>query len=225
MVSVYGVQPDAIQEALGDHGYLIRRRRMWIEVSAPRRGSASAMDATAVFGVCVARFGRDRVASGSMDPATCVVSECRAGGLTIATVESCTGGLLGAEITSVPGSSQVYWGGAITYANEAKTRLLEVPQPIIDAYGAVSEEVVRRMAEGARHRWGVDLAVAVSGVAGPSGGTVAKPVGTVWISVAAAAATVADTYRFTGDRQAVRERAVVEALLLMRSACRRSGSG
>jgi nicotinamide-nucleotide amidase len=104
-------------------------------------------------------------------------------GLTLASAESCTGGMLGALVTSVAGSSRWYLGGAVTYANQEKVRQLGVSPATIEAHGAVSEECVREMARGVRERSGASVAVAVSGIAGPDGGTPDKPVGTVWIAV------------------------------------------
>jgi nicotinamide-nucleotide amidase len=105
-------------------------------------------------------------------------------GRTIATAESCTGGMIGELLTAMPGSSKVFKGGAIVYSNDEKERQLGVENATLVAHGAVSEEVVREMAAGARTRFGVDIAVAVSGVAGPDGGTPEKPVGTVWLAIA-----------------------------------------
>lgn len=105
-------------------------------------------------------------------------------GTTIATAESCTGGMIGELLTNMAGSSRAFKGGAIVYSNEEKVRQLGVAQATLDAHGAVSEETVREMAASARERFGVDLAVAVSGVAGPDGGTPDKPVGTVWLALA-----------------------------------------
>lgn len=104
-------------------------------------------------------------------------------GLTLASAESCTGGMLGALVTAVPGSSRWFLGGAVTYSNPEKVRQLGVAQATLDAHGAVSEECVREMARGIRQRSGASVAVAVSGIAGPDGGTEEKPVGTVWIAV------------------------------------------
>ncbi len=106
------------------------------------------------------------------------------GGKTIATAESCTGGMIGELLTNMAGSSRAFKGGAIVYSNEEKVRQLGVAQGTLDAHGAVSEETVIEMARGARERFGVDIAVSVSGVAGPDGGTVDKPVGTVWLGIA-----------------------------------------
>jgi nicotinamide-nucleotide amidase len=112
-----------------------------------------------------------------------VCAELREAGLTVATAESCTGGLVGEILTRHGGSSIYYMGGAITYSNDEKVRQLGVRRETLDRVGAVSEDVVREMVAGAIDRFGVDLAIAVSGIAGPDGGTPEKPVGTVWIAV------------------------------------------
>ena len=121
-------------------------------------------------------------------------------GLTIGTAESCTGGLLGALLTEIPGSSKYVRGGIIAYANDVKTQELGVAPSTIEQHGAVSEACVREMAEGARDRLKVDLAVAISGVAGPDGGTPEKPVGTTWIALAAPHVTVTKKVSFPGAR-------------------------
>jgi nicotinamide-nucleotide amidase len=140
-------------------------------------------------------------------------------GKTVATAESCTGGMIGEMLTRRPGSSRSFLGGAIVYANAEKVRQLGVREATLAAHGAVSEPVVREMAEGARARFGTDLAVAVSGVAGPDGGTPEKPVGTVWFCAAARAGTAADIIaeeqHFDGDREFVRSRSVLHALRLI----------
>jgi len=140
----------------------------------------------------------------------------RAKGLTLATAESCTGGLVAAAITAVPGSSAVLDRGFVTYSNAAKTELLGVPAGLIDSVGAVSEAVARRMAQGAKQRAGVDLAVSVTGVAGPDGGSPQKPVGTVWFGLATADGQVFTHHRlFPGDRQAIRAASTLFALQLL----------
>ena len=105
-------------------------------------------------------------------------------GMTIATAESCTGGLIGAAITAIPGSSKPFKGGVIAYDNSIKSKLLGVPTGMIHEYGAVSREVARAMAIGAVHALNVDLVISVTGIAGPGGGTTEKPVGTVWMGLA-----------------------------------------
>lgn len=136
--------------------------------------------------------------------------------LTIATAESCTGGLVAAALTSVPGSSDAVYGGFVTYANAAKTAMIGVPADMIEAHGAVSPEVARAMAEGGRARAGVDMAVAITGIAGPGGGSDRKPVGLVYIAAATATHTEVRENRF-GDlgRDTVRARSVEAALRLV----------
>ena len=133
-------------------------------------------------------------------------------GLVCATAESCTGGLIGAALTSVSGSSEWYVGGVISYANSVKIGLLGVPEEDITAFGAVSEPVVRAMALGACRATGADAACSVSGVAGPGGGTPEKPVGTVWIGWCLHGQTRARRFQFSGDRASIREQAAQEAL-------------
>lgn len=134
-------------------------------------------------------------------------------GWRLATAESCTGGLLAAACTSVAGSSDWFERGFVTYSNAAKTELLGVPAALIAAHGAVSAEVAAAMADGARRHAPVELALAVTGVAGPGGGSADKPVGTVWLGLAAAGrATATLKLQLAGDRAAVRGQAVRQAL-------------
>jgi nicotinamide-nucleotide amidase len=134
-------------------------------------------------------------------------------GWRLTTAESCTGGLVAAAITSVPGSSGWFDEGFVTYGNAAKASRLGVAQGVLAAHGAVSEASARAMAEGALRATEADLAVAVTGVAGPGGGTPDKPVGLVWLAWAKRdAATRAASYRFAGDRAEVRSASVVAAL-------------
>jgi PncC family amidohydrolase len=130
--------------------------------------------------------------------------------------ESCTGGLVGARLTAVAGASAVFAGGVIAYDDRVKVRELGVPPELIGAHGAVSEPVVRAMVEGARRRFQVGAAIAVSGIAGPDGGSPDKPVGTVWLSAAGGERERTVQIRFPGDRQEVRTRAAQAALDLMR---------
>jgi nicotinamide-nucleotide amidase len=135
---------------------------------------------------------------------------------TVATAESCTGGLVAKMLTDVPGSSRYVRQGWVTYSNESKTESLGVSAATIQQHGAVSEQVVGAMAEGARTRARADYALAISGVAGPDGGTPAKPVGTVCIALAHAHGTVARTFNFPGDREWVRDRSAKMALTMLR---------
>lgn len=137
-------------------------------------------------------------------------------GQMIVTAESCTGGLIAAALTDVPGSSEAVHGGFITYANGAKSAMIGVPLELIRAHGAVSDQVARAMAAGALKATGVAIAVAVTGIAGPGGGTEGKPVGLVYFACATADGTTSRVERF-GDigRQEVREASVVAALDLV----------
>ncbi len=133
-------------------------------------------------------------------------------GWRLGVAESCTGGWIAKVLTDVAGSSQWFEGGVVSYSNAAKSELLGVSKAVLAAHGAVSEEVVRAMAEGARTRFGADAAIAVSGVAGPGGGTADKPVGTVHFAWAVAGEITAARRIFAGDREAVRRQTVALAL-------------
>jgi nicotinamide-nucleotide amidase len=145
-----------------------------------------------------------------------VLALARARGLTIATAESCTGGLVAARLTRVPGSSESFLGGVVAYADPVKTAELDVPEALLAEHGAVSAEVAEAMAEGARRRLGADVAVAVTGVAGPGGGTAEKPVGLVHLHVSGPDGSQARTLDVPGEREQVRARATVTALHVMR---------
>ena len=148
----------------------------------------------------------------------------RSAGLKIATAESCTGGLIAAACTTIAGSSDWFERGFVTYSNEAKNEMLGVPPALIAAHGAVSEAVARAMAEGAIARSRAQLAVAVTGVAGPSGGSPGKPVGTVWLAWARAGqATRSELLKLDGDRRAIREQTVQQALRRLLDAAARAG--
>jgi nicotinamide-nucleotide amidase len=160
--------------------------------------------------------GGDHVyGEGDADLAAIVLEHARIGGLSLGVAESCTGGLVGGRLTDVPGSSDVFVGGVICYSNRLKTELLDVPARLITEHGAVSEEVARAMAEGTHARLGVDLAVSVTGIAGPTGGTEEKPVGTVWFAVASNGRLDSKRVIFFGSRREVRERAAQTALFLL----------
>lgn len=137
---------------------------------------------------------------------------CLGRGLTVATAESCTGGLVAATITEVPGSTGYFAGGVVSYANSAKEALLGVPEATLAAHGAVSAQVAMAMVAGARARFGTHLAVAITGVAGPDGGTDAKPVGLTYVGIADARGTDVRRFTFAGDRAGNREAAAREAL-------------
>ena len=146
-----------------------------------------------------------------------LLDACRKRGWTLATAESCTGGMVAAALTEIAGSSDVVERGFVTYSNAAKSELLGVPAALITAEGAVSEAVARAMAEGARLAARVDLGCAITGVAGPGGGTAEKPVGLVHVAAASATQTLHERCMFRGDRHAVRLASVLKVLEMMRA--------
>ena len=142
-------------------------------------------------------------------------------GLKVALAESCTGGALAKSMTDLPGSSVYFHSGVVSYSNQAKNIFLKVPEELIAEHGAVSEQVCRAMAEGMKKRTGADYTIAITGIAGPSGGTPAKPVGTVFICLSSPEETSVERFSFTGDREQVRLRCSIKALeLLWRSLTR-----
>ena len=148
-----------------------------------------------------------------MNPvASNLVELLKARGITCATAESCTGGGVGSAITAVPGSSAVFAGGVISYSNDVKRAVLGVSARTLDDFGAVSSEVAAQMAAGARRLLQVDLAVSLTGIAGPDGGSVEKPVGLVWFGLATKDGVRTEKAIFRGDRAGIRANAVVHAL-------------
>jgi nicotinamide-nucleotide amidase len=145
-----------------------------------------------------------------------VLGLARDAGVTIATAESCTGGLVAARLTAVPGASEAYRGGAVAYADDVKQELLGVPAEIVRQHGAVSAETAAAMARGARDVFGADVAVAVTGIAGPGGGTPEKPVGLVYVHVAAPGGDESQRLELPGDRERVRGRATAVCLHALR---------
>jgi len=152
------------------------------------------------------------------DLASAVLDACRARGWRIATAESCTGGLIASALTAIAGSSDVVECGYVTYSNAAKAAMLGVDPALIEANGAVSRPVAAAMAAGALARSGTQMAVSVTGVAGPGGGSAAKPVGTVWFGLALAGSVTTECVTFPGDRDAVRAATVMHALRLLQAA-------
>jgi nicotinamide-nucleotide amidase len=163
-----------------------------------------------------ARLGADLFAEDERPVAEHVVERCRALGLTLATAESCTGGMVAARLTDVAGSSDVFRGAVVAYSNEAKSAQLGVPPDLLERHGAVSAEVAEAMARGALAALDADLAVSVTGVAGPGGGTPEKPVGLVFFGVAGARGETVERTTFSGDREAVRTKATAQALHALR---------
>jgi nicotinamide-nucleotide amidase len=144
-----------------------------------------------------------------------IIDLMKSRGLTLSTAESCTGGYVAHLITQLPGSSEVYFGGAVSYSNGLKMNLLNVSQKTLDNFGAVSEETVKEMAAGAIARFGTDYSVAITGIAGPGGGTSAKPVGTVWIGIASQTKILTKKFQFGNKRKQNIERSAINALVML----------
>lgn len=141
-----------------------------------------------------------------------VIEIFRGKGLSLSLAESCTGGMIAETITSVAGASDIFYGSAVTYVNEAKEHILGVAHETLEKHGAVSSECAEEMACGARRVYGADVAMSVTGIAGPGGGSEAKPVGTVWFGLATKDGAETFRRRFDGDRAAVRRQTVEEVL-------------
>ena len=141
-----------------------------------------------------------------------VIEIFREKGLSLALAESCTGGMIAETITNVAGASDIFYGSAVTYVNSAKEHILGVARETLEKHGAVSSECAEEMACGARRVYGADVAMSVTGIAGPGGGSAAKPVGTVWFGLAAKDDAETFRRRFDGDRAAVRRQTVEEVL-------------
>jgi nicotinamide-nucleotide amidase len=186
------------------------------EEEAERRLTARAAQLRELAGEHV--YGEDRA-----DLAAVLLERMRALELRLAVAESCTGGLLGSRITAVPGASDVFAGGVVAYDDTVKRELLGVPDALLKAHGAVSEEVVLAMAAGAQRRFGVDAALAVTGIAGPAGGSQEKPVGTVWLAARLGSDARALKRVFPGDRGEIRARSAQAALDLLRRLMDRRG--
>jgi len=153
----------------------------------------------------------------TLGEAAALLDALQAQGLTLATAESCTGGLIAAALTAIAGSSATVLAGYVTYSNEAKTRMVGVPEATLAAHGAVSEPVARCMADGALADAGAQLAVSCTGIAGPSGGSAAKPVGLVFIGCARRGReTRVERHVFAGDRTAIRAATVDAAFAMIR---------
>ncbi|MHB8469712.1 MAG: CinA family nicotinamide mononucleotide deamidase-related protein [Gaiellaceae bacterium] len=222
VIRLFGVSESAVARALADAGgevdgveVTICARDFEIHVdlvvdpSAEER--ADALEAALLAPIEPWLYGRDE--RGVEEH---VLALCRARGLTLATAESCTGGLVAARLTGVPGSSDAFVGGIVAYADAVKQAELGVPAAILTAHGAVSAETAAAMAQGARARLGADVAVAVTGIAGPDGGTAEKPVGLVYLHAEGPDRGLAREFSFPGDRTSIRARSVVGALHLVR---------
>jgi nicotinamide-nucleotide amidase len=220
---LYGVGESSVAQALADAGgdgdgvevtICAREFEIHVDVVVAPGAEARADELEAAFLAPLERylFGRDETPVEEL-----VLSACRARGWTLATAESCTGGLVAARLTSVPGSSDVVLGGIVSYANAVKTRELGVSAALLETFGAVSPEVAAAMAAGARERLGADVAVAVTGVAGPGGGTPEKPVGLVYLHAVGPEGERGVHFSLPGDRETIRARAAAAALHLVRA--------
>jgi nicotinamide-nucleotide amidase len=154
----------------------------------------------------------------TVELATAVLDACRRRGWRVATAESCTGGLVAVALTAIPGASDVFDRSYVTYSNKAKMELLGVPEGTLAAHGAISGETALAMAKGAVARAGVDLAVSITGIAGPGGGSAEKPVGLVYLGLATAVASRSERHVFPGDRDVVRHAAMIRALEMLAEA-------
>ena len=222
VLRLYGVSESSVAKALADAGgagdggdvtICAREFELHIDLFVQPGAEERADELERAFDSATGRyvFSRDERSTAEL-----VVDLLRDRGLTLATAESCTGGLVAARITDVPGSSDVFLGSIVAYANEVKHARLGVPEEVLAAHGAVSAETAAAMAAGAREALGADVAVSVTGVAGPDGGTAEKPVGLVFVHVVGPEGELARQLDFPGDRETIRVRAAVAALHLVR---------
>jgi nicotinamide-nucleotide amidase len=230
VVRLYGPSESAVARALAEAGgerpgfaLTVCAADLEVEVemvfTPGRAGAADALERE-----LEARF-RDEVFARDERPVAEIVLElCRAARLRLATAESCTGGLVGGRLTSIPGASDVYLGGFVTYSDEAKEQELAIPPDVIEWEGAVSAPAARAMAAGARAALGADAAIGVTGIAGPGGATEEKPVGLVFVAASTADAELAQELRLHGDREEIRNRATVASLHLLRRLLLQSGA-
>ncbi len=223
MLRFYGVSESAVAGALeaagGDGGGVdvticARDSEIHVDIYSARAADERVVELERRFVEPIAQF---LYATEETPVEEVVLDLCRERALTLATAESCTGGLVAARLTSVPGASDVFLGGVVAYANALKEAELNVPDAVLAAHGAVSAETALAMARGARERLGADVAVSVTGIAGPGGGTPEKPVGLVYLCASGPDGERALDFVVTGDRETVRARATVAALHLLRA--------
>ena len=227
----FGTPESAVAEALADAGgdgdgveVTICAREFEIHVDLVVEPGADER-AAEVAGVLRERLGRHLFSEDDRSIAEIVLDLCRTRGLTLATAESCTGGLVAARLTSVPGSSDVFLGSVVAYSNEVKETGLGVERAVLETYGAVSAEAAAAMAHGVRARLSADVGVAVTGVAGPGGGTEEKPVGLVFVHAVGPDGEEARRTELPGDREMVRGRATAASLHLVRRLLTQSRHG
>jgi nicotinamide-nucleotide amidase len=227
----YGVSESAVARALGEGGgdgdgveATICARDFEIHMDLVV-GEAGGVRTDAISAALRERLGEFLFSEDERTIAEIVLELCRERGLTLATAESCTGGLVAARLTAVPGSSDVFRGSVVAYADDVKTRELGVSTQVLAAHGAVSAETAAAMAAGVRDRLETDLGVSDTGVAGPGGGTPEKPVGLVYLHAAGPDGELAADFSVPADRETVRARAAVAALHLMRRLLTQSRDG
>jgi nicotinamide-nucleotide amidase len=209
------VLEQALQEiGDADSGMLWSTRVAHDRIVFTLRGSQQ-QERQRVFSDLVEFFGRMRIRRGDVQPSFLLYQILKQRGERIAVAESCTGGLVSKLLTDLPGSSQVFWGTVVTYSDESKMRFLGVRDEVLESSGAVSAEVASAMSEGLLERTSVEAALAVTGIAGPEGGTAEKPVGTVWISARyRPGGHLCKVFHFHGSRDAIRRRSAVAAFVL-----------
>ncbi len=201
--------------ATGAVGFTVLARPAEVHVVLTDEHAGASLLTTAADAVEQA-LGAECFSRGDETLAEVVLQAARERGATVATAESCTGGMVAAALTDVPGSSDVFVGSVVAYSNDLKERLLGVPDETLEAFGAVSEETALAMATGALRSTGAQLAVSVTGIAGPGGAVPGKPVGTVWFALADTQGAVAQLRNVLGDRAGIRERSTMYALDLLR---------
>jgi nicotinamide-nucleotide amidase len=222
VLRTYGVSESAVARALTEAGgepegveatICAHDGEIWVELFGPGEALASTLKEA---------LGRAVFAEDDRSVEELVLGLAREQGFTVGAAESCTGGLVAARLTSVPGASDVFRGGIVAYENEVKVAPLGVPDETLAAHGAVSAETAAAMAAGARKALGVDVAVAVTGIAGPGGGSPEKPVGLVYLHASGPDNELGRELHLPGDREAIRRRATAAALHLLRALLARS---
>lgn len=224
-VSVFGIGESEVAEKVGSIGlervnvaYRLKGNEVQVRVSHTHDPEAVSKAADRI----AAHLGENVFSTSGASLREAAAEILCKNNLTVAVAESCTGGMLASQLTDVAGSSRYFRGGAVVYSNESKTGILKIPAYTIEKAGAVSDEVARAMSVAARERFGSDIGIGITGIAGPGGGTFEKPVGTVYIAVSAdgvPGGVAAARYEFTGKRSDIRGRSVSQALdIIMKSA-------
>ncbi len=218
---------EAIEDALPDHiklAYLPKLGQVRLRLSARGENEIALNNEVNVFAQQIMeKISKFVVVDEDIPFEKAILNIMQDRGLTLSTAESCTGGYIAHLITQHPGCSSVYWGGAVAYAYELKESILGVKESTLTQFGAVSEETVTEMAEGAIHHFKTDYAIAVSGIAGPDGGTEDKPVGTVWIAISNKNKTVAKVFTFSNKRIQNIERSAASAMSMLLNLLKEDG--